>query len=188
MEFKCSYCNKFYASYQSRCNHIRNYHKNFSSNLTQIHSIVPQISSILTCRFCEKILSRKDNLVRHEKKCKEKVKEEIEISELKEKIEKEKAEMKAEIENLKNLIKKSSLKGNKTINTNNGTIDNSVDNSQKIIINNYGSDNLSYLTDEFMKSLFKNLKFEEDYQIPILKLIETIKLNNSHKENNNNQH
>ena len=74
MRYPCIYCNKYYASYQSRCNHIRNYHKNFSSNLTQIHSIVPQISSILTCRFCEKILSRKDNLVRHEKNVRKKLK------------------------------------------------------------------------------------------------------------------
>ena len=36
MDLKCSYCNKVYSSYQSRCNHIRRYHTNqISNNISQ---------------------------------------------------------------------------------------------------------------------------------------------------------
>lgn len=68
-----------------------------------------------------------------------------------------------------------SLNNNKIINSNNKTI----------IINNYGNDNLEYISEKFKDKLFKNLLDEEEYNIPLPKLIENIKFNPNHKENHN---
>ena len=63
--------------------------------------------------------------------------------------------------------------------TNNGTINNTV------IINNYNNDDVSYVSDKFLKKIFTHLLCEDEHQLPIPKLIENIKFNPNHKENNN---
>jgi hypothetical protein len=62
--------------------------------------------------------------------------------------------------------------------TNNGTINN-------ITINNYKNDNLDYITDNYIKRMFTFLKNENDLHINLPKVIENIKFNPNHKENNN---
>ena len=83
INFYCKVCKKDYASYQSLWIHNKKFHKNPTSFLTQNTSILTQNTSILTqntsilpqknsCVHCKKILSRHDNLKRHEKTCKKK--------------------------------------------------------------------------------------------------------------------
>jgi hypothetical protein len=60
---------------------------------------------------------------------------------------------------------------------------NNVNINGNIIINNYGNDNLEYISEEFKDMLFKKLL--KDYKFPLPKLIENIKFNPNHKENNN---
>ncbi len=74
MEFKCDHCNKSYKSYQSRWNHIKRYHCNTlsqnSSNSSESSSnLLKNTQKSLKCKYCNKMLSRSDNLKRHESKC-----------------------------------------------------------------------------------------------------------------------
>jgi hypothetical protein len=95
---------------------------------------------IYKCNKCSKILSRIDNLHRHEKKCKEKDNTNNEITELKE-----------EINKLKTEITKKANK--KTINNNHGNIQNGhiINN---ITINKIGNENLSLLNDNEITMIF----------------------------------
>lgn len=65
-------------------------------------------------------------------------------------------------------------------NINNGTINNNT-----LIINNYKNDNISYVSDKFLQNIFSHLLCEDEHNLPIPKLIENIKFNPNHKENNN---
>ena len=140
MEFKCMTCKKDYSSYQSLWNHNKKFHSNTTSITPQTTSMSPQNTSntvvIYKCNKCSKILSRIDNLHRHEKKCKEKDTTNNDIIELKNKIEQ--------------LEKKSNKK---TINNNHGNIQNGhVINN--ITINKIGSENLSLLNDNEISMIF----------------------------------
>jgi len=89
-EFKCNICIKYYSSKSSLCNHNKKFHINDNNTLPQKplflpHKTVvsPQISSkIFECNFCNKIFTRKDNLHRHYKKCKNKENNEDKIKQL----------------------------------------------------------------------------------------------------------
>lgn len=75
-------------------------------------------------------------------------------------------------------------------NTSNSNSNNNISNSQinsnnTIIINNYKSDNLEYISDKFKDRIFKHLIYEDDHHLPLPKLLENIKFNPNHKENNN---
>lgn len=98
--YKCDICNKNYKSYKSKWNHNKQFHKNpeqnisNTSSLNQITPIVNTSNIKIICKYCDKSLSRLDNLARHEKICKikkqyidkeNKIKElEYELEELKE--------------------------------------------------------------------------------------------------------
>jgi len=61
-------------------------------------------------------------------------------------------------------------------------------NNNNITINNYMNDNMrlvSYISEAFIKRMFNHLKYTEEHHIPIQKVIENIKFNPNHKENNN---
>ena len=113
------------------------------------------------CKICNKIFDNRHKKCYHQKKCKNEI-----------------------------ILESSSEKtitniNNKTINTNshnninNGTI------NKTIIINNYNNDNIEYISDKFKERLFKDLLCDEDYHIPLPRLIENIKFNPNHKENHN---
>lgn len=76
-------------------------------------------------------------------------------------------------------------KENDIIITNNNITNNGTINNNTLIINNYNNDNISYISDNFIKNIFTNLLCEDEYNLPISKLIENIKFNPNHKENNN---
>ena len=141
MEYKCNYCNKNYASYQSRCNHIRKYHTddrntketltnklgNIKETLTNT-SLLVETPNLLNCKYCNKNFTTTQSKYRHMKYyCKEK-NNKNEIQEIK----KENIEMKKEIADLKNLLQKSLKIHPKTLQkinnqlNNNGTINNTI--------------------------------------------------------------
>jgi hypothetical protein len=169
MEYTCKYCNKSYSSYQSRCNHIRRYHKDENSpEITQISPDTPkditqnitQISpELFPCRKCGNNYKYFQGRWRHEQKCKgalNKTKDE-EILEIKKefedknkKVEKENMEIKKEMENLKTMLQKALKIHPKTLNkinnqlNNHGTINN-------ITIIQLGSENLSKVLNDKQK-------------------------------------
>ncbi|MBU3733943.1 MAG: hypothetical protein FGM30_05525 [Candidatus Fonsibacter sp.] len=155
MDFKCNHCDKCFKSYQSRWNHINIKHKLSSSSKSSNSS-----SNILECRYCNKKLSRIDNLKRHENNCKS-----------------------------KNEILNQTTNNNINNQTNNiqnaNTINNGIIDNKKIVINNFGQNNYDFLTDGFKKKMCKELIFEEDHENIIPSLVKKINLNPDHKENNN---
>ena len=99
MELICEYCNKKYASYQSRCNHIKKYH--ISNNIQNIQCDI-QSNIQNKCNKCNKILSNYYSKWRHEKNCKVNIKENIEIKQMKDKMNKQEND----IIELKNMLQK----------------------------------------------------------------------------------
>jgi hypothetical protein len=171
MEYQCKFCNKHYSSYQSRCNHIRKFHTDdISSNSPQNSSISEKISSktpqksskmLFYCKYCDKTLSRIDNLKRHEEICKEKDANNKLISEKEaefeiEEIKKQNLQLKKEMEELKNLFQKSLKihpktlnKINNQLNSNNNISNNTI--NQTINIVQLGRENLSDVLSEKQK-------------------------------------
>ena len=163
----CNYCNKEYSSYQSRCNHIRKYHK--IDNL-KIPQLLPQNNSekeVFECKNCNKKLSRLDNLNRHLKTCTPK-NINIEVDALKDHI-------KILEEKLLNFMKihpQTLKKINKDLNNiNNGNINNGTINNNTNIINiiPLGKENLNDLLTDNQK--IEILKAGNNAHIKLTELI-----------------
>ena len=122
MTILCKYCNKEYASYASRSNHIKKFHivntENIQTEIAKtspkIKNISPEIANIslkkdnIICEHCKITFTRIDSLRKHNNRCKiknnedNKLKQENEqLKEIVEKVKKEKEEMKQDIELLK---------------------------------------------------------------------------------------
>jgi len=121
----------------------------------ETHQELPSIKLLYYCSKCSKEFKHYNNKWRHETKY---CKNKIIVND----------EIKPIVIN-KNIINN---------NINNGTINN-------ITINNYSNDNLEYISDAFIKRMFNYLRYDKDHIIPIPKMIENIKFNSQHKENNN---
>ena len=131
MNIICNYCNKTYASYSSRSNHIKKFHLNESevcqNNVKNVKLHVKNMSknvkNNLTCEKCKKEFNSRQARWAHSKKC---VIEVDEVTELRKQME----EMKQQIANLLKSCKthpKTLQKINNQLNnTNNGTINNNV--------------------------------------------------------------
>jgi len=52
-------------------------------------------------------------------------------------------------------------------------------------INNYSNDNLEYIIDAVIKKMFNHLRYNDEHIKSIPSMIENIKFNPNHKENNN---
>jgi len=185
MEYKCNHCNKSYASYQSRCNHIRRYHKpvckvdvnenEFHVNVSSIEMSMLKNNNNLkySCSKCKKSFKFRQGKWAHEKICKEKILEENnEIEEIKNK----NIKMEKEIENLKTMLQKALKIHPKTLNkinnqlNNNGTINN-------ITIIQLGHENLSDVLSE------KQKKFILDRQaMSINHLVDLIHVSGKYKK------
>ena len=170
----CKICNKLYSSKQSLCNHVKNIHKNIIQPLvttdvttnvttdvmtvtTNVTNSVPIVTTKYSCKYCNKEFKRRQNKWTHETKyCKKEITNNDIIPTI-----------------TKNKIT------NNTNNTNNGTINNNI------TINNYTNDNVDYVTEAFIKRMFNHLKYKNEHHLPIPKMIENIKFNSNHKENNN---
>ena len=125
MSFECKLCNKQYSSYQSLWNHNKRFHT--QSELTPTQQVLTTDSKRdIICEYCKKEFTRKNNMVRHQKTCKDKNKKQ----EINNKLENEIIELKKAVEKL------SKTSGKKVIkNYNNGNIFNGVD-KPKDTINN----------------------------------------------------
>ena len=111
----CKHCNKEYSSYSSRSNHIKKYHSEhrIPNVLKCIHEGIPKSiqngihenvikQDVLTCKFCNKKYSTRQNRWKHEKICKEQNSTNIIIEKLKQQIEEIKINQKYEINKIKN--------------------------------------------------------------------------------------
>lgn len=81
----CKYCNKEYASYSSRSNHVKKYHSEVGKPKVSISKLSgkPKVSiskhtslvdEIWMCRKCNKEFKHKQSRFRHEKSCSEELK------------------------------------------------------------------------------------------------------------------
>jgi hypothetical protein len=157
----CKICNKHYSSNSSLWNHTSKFHKLTNNNIeqpTQQH--LTTFNNIhfsqFNCRKCNKSYKYQQSRSRHEIKC--------------DKI--------LEIQNINN----NNITNNTNNITNNGTINNNT-----IIINNFNEDNIKYISNDFMKRVLDRLASYDDESLKggIPHLVENIKFNKSHKENNN---
>ena len=136
-KYRCELCNKSYSSRQNLWKHNTKFHKTETlantSETSKITSSLPQNTSTSlqnSCKYCNKIYSRKDNLNRHMKTCKSKNIVSIKLKEKDEQIQ----ELKSMVTNLlksckihpKTLQKINNQINNNNNNTNNGTINNNV--------------------------------------------------------------
>jgi len=141
MVITCKYCNKKYASYSSRSNHIKKYHKvdvveNVVDVVVEVENMLPNVvikNNI--CKKCNKELSDRVSRWKHEKVCKKIIEPENKIEQLENKniqMEREIAEYKLEMIRLKDLLQKSMKIHPKTLQkinnqlNNNGVINNTV--------------------------------------------------------------
>lgn len=149
---------------------------------------IETLNNRLVCEYCYLEFTRSDNLNRHqksrciEKKKYDKKKEEERLMIIK--LEDEKNQMS---EQINELIKKVGTTIHNTLNNDNSVNDNSVNNdntvsnkvSNTIKINNFGEENLSMLSDKFMKNMIQ-LPFTA-----IPKKIKRIHFNDKYPENKN---
>ena len=111
---------------------------------------------IYKCKYCNKEFDKRHNKYYHQKNCN------IQLND-------------TNINNITNNI------------TNNNIINNNNDNRNQtinIVVNNYNNDNLEYISEKFKNNLFNQLLLN-NYSEPLSNLIENIKFNKNHKENNN---
>jgi len=135
----------------------------------------PPISSKFECQYCNSLFSRKDNLIRHQNnRCKFKSSFELD-QEYKELFENQKKENDMYKEETKNTINKLYDQIDKLIEK----VGNTHITQNNIVLNSYGKEDLSHVTDGFKTSLLK---------IPynmIPRLIEKIHFDMTKPENNN---
>jgi len=161
MKYICFFC-KYEAKQISHFkNHIFKKKKcsiilNDVNTMDDYYKLLPksEIDKNYKCEFCNKIFTRKNNLTRHYNNCKNKNNN----------ILKEINDLKSKIKLLEN--------NNLIINNNNNTINN-------ILICNYGSEDRSILTKEFMLQLLKT-----PYLAPT-KMIEVLHFNKDYPQNMN---
>ena len=160
MEYKCYFCNYKTKQLCHLKNHILKKNK-CSTMLDNINNYKDYLYLINTnkCELCNKVFTRKDNLIRHYKNCN---KTQI-MSKLLYKID--------YLENEINNINKNQIE-NMNNTTNNYTINN-------ILICNYGNEDRTILTKEFMIKLLK-----VPYSAPT-QMIEHLHFNKDYPENMN---
>jgi hypothetical protein len=171
MNHKCKICNKYYSSSQSLCNHNRKFHniKSVSDNTLDNTLDDTLNTKKYNCNYCNKQFKHFQNRWKHENICKTKnnitIPNEILV-------------LKNEIDNLKNEIKKKATTNNNFNNTN-------INNGNIININSFSNDNIEHISEEFIKKMFSHFLCEDEHNLPIPKLLENIKFNSHHLENNN---
>jgi hypothetical protein len=156
-----------------------------NSKITPNHSILNSIHSKITpnhskisinkhmCEYCNRGYTRRDNLTKHLKNCKNKKNSIEKFKELEEK----NTKLLEAVEKL--LIEKKEYNGNIiTNNTNNTNNDNSTT-INVISLNNYGNENTQYITKEYLMGLL-----EKPFQ-SIPELIKYMHFNKDYPENQN---
>jgi hypothetical protein len=163
----CKVCNKKYKSYQSLWKHNKKFHNSHNPHSTQINSnnsskITQTKKKIYNCSFCNKILSRIDNLKRHEKSCKDTNKQNIEIQLQLSQKENEILKLKLKIEKSNKMHPKSFKKlnnmliNNALMNSNNINSNNSVNNYNILSL---GNENIPEVLSLIDKKKIMNAKY-----------------------------
>ncbi len=171
--YTCNICQRTYSSPQSLCNHRRIKHKVYMSTskvdrVSTLSTFEVDKKSVLciksyTCNFCSKPFNYRQSKSRHEKICKHM-----------DKIGTDKELLNKEVINTINN------------NINNGNINNTNNtNNINITVNNFSSDNTNYISDKFKNNILKYFENNNKFHIPIPKIVENLKFNPNHKENNN---
>ena len=119
--------------------------------------------SIYKCKYCNKEFDKRHNKYYHQKNCN------IKINDT------NKQNIVTNKQNIVTNISNTNISNNNN-NNNNQTIN--------IVVNNYNNDNLEYISEKFKNNLFNQLLLN-NYSEPLSNLIENIKFNKNHKENNN---
>jgi hypothetical protein len=136
-KYRCTYCNKIYASTSSLWNHNNNFH---SIKQEKVRNYGPKKSEFgpkkseknYLCRCCGKIYYNKNSRWSHEQKCKN---SELVI------LEKENNEAKKQIINNNNITNNKQINNGTINNTNNNT----NNNTQNIVINQIGKESVDSL-------------------------------------------
>jgi hypothetical protein len=189
MNIICTFCNKKYASYSSRSNHIKKYHTskvsfNVSNVSDDVSNNVSNVSnnSSLNCKKCNKIFNSRTTRWRHEQKCDDKKIKIDDILEMKQ----ENLEMKKEIKELRGIIQQSlkihpkqlnkinnQLNQQNNINNNNNYIqlgredfNNVLNNNEKLAILEKKGRSLT----KFIETIYQNDKFKKFQNIYITNL------------------
>jgi len=174
MDIICIHCNKVFKSYQSRCNHVRKYHKDVvTTNSTNSTNSTPILDCVKNqCKFCNKIFCRSDSLARHINlnRCKNITSNEKEL-----------IEIKKEVTELKQIVNKLTNKEKSVIN--NVIVNSNVNNGIVNNINSLGYENiLSKLSEKEKIRLLTGIPHQE---YPIIELVRKIYTNDNLKENRN---
>jgi len=154
-QYKCIECN---IEYKTNCG-LWKHNKNK-------HTVLKKTENN-NCKYCNKELGNRHSRWRHENKtCKKKSINEII----------------APVQNTNIQTQNIDTLNNSTQNI--GTLNNGTIN---ITVNNYNEDNIKYISDKFMTNILNKLSKTDDKSLKegIPHLIENIKFNPSHKENNN---
>ena len=178
MSYICKQCNKIYKSYKSLWTHNKTFHKSTKMiiSLDDKHTSAENVyheelmeTIRYECNNCKKPFSHYQSRWRHEKKCKQN----NQINELKE-----------EIKELKNIVQMSK-ETTKNINFTNCNINTGTAINNNININTFNNDNLSFLSQEFITDILKDLKIGDEHYLIIPKVLNEIKFNKDHPENHN---
>ena len=181
----CKICHKEYASQQSLCNHTRNIHKVYrhqknrdaikkchEKNRDILHFSSAKISANI-CTYCNKELASRQSKHDHLKTCK--VRKEQELTKIKN-----------ELEQVKNDIAINNTNtGNITGNNNNNNTVNNITVNNNVTINNFNADDTTYFSDNFKNKILKYFTDYNKFHLPIPKVVQNLKFNPNHKENNN---
>lgn len=135
-QFICTKCDKYYKSYKSLYNHNQKFHSNKEL-----------IEEDFLCEYCSKSYTRKDNLLRHMKTCKD-----IELSET-ERQKKKMIETLSETYSKNDIIK---IFGDNNSLTNCNNIHNNTQNINIMV--NFGDEKLTELFSPFEQKLILNKK------------------------------
>jgi hypothetical protein len=105
--------------------------------------------------------------------------------------EQELTQIKNELEQLKNdtSINNTSINntmtGNITGNNNNNNTVNNITVNNNVTINNFNADDTTYFSDNFKNKILKYFTDYNKFHLPIPKVVQNLKFNPNHKENNN---
>jgi len=166
--FHCNICKKIYKSYKSLWNHNNIFHK---QNLTQNTHCTPKVTQTSTknnCKYCNKLFSRSDSKLRHERMCPDKKNKEAENNKI-ELLETKIKELENKIDNKNNKI--INTNSNNTTNNNNGVINN--------IKISFGEEDIDEISSKEKKAIL-NSGFSS-----LVKLIEMVHLNKKYPQYQN---
>ena len=191
-KFSCKICQREYSSPQSLCNHTRIKHKVYDSTkrgtrcYPSVHKkgnilhISPEKISPNICTYCHKDYATRHSKSRHLKICK--VKQYVETQQLTEN----------ELPNTLNHSDKSIIQQkddaaiNNTVTGDNNTVNNgTINNNINVTINSFNADDTSYFSENFKNRILKYFTDNKKFHLPIPKVVQNLKFNPNHKENNN---